>query len=345
MWRAIALGFALVVLTTAAQADATVTLCNSDDQTGAGTNLSSAISVGGRIVFACGSGATILMNCHHEIIANTEIDGGGTVTLQDNPSGPGCASSLGSIHYALFHDKPAQAFSFQLTGLHIVGVKPPPPAPISLLKGQLVSGNLVLTATNSTITGWTSPIGLSQGLAVLDNSTFSDNDGTVVGAPNLSIRNKSVFANNEGVPLEAQGGTVVIADSQFSGNKRGSNLKQCARIDVRNSRFDFELRPRFRRRVSDGLQHPHLQHRLHQQQGTLRRRALYHRRRRSHQPYRCELQVQCSHGGGAISIRAEIYAPVPPDQAVELHGVTFKSNQAQIGGALDLPVSLSRSSR
>ena len=39
--------------------------------------------------------------------------------------------------------------------------------------------------------------------------------------------------------------------------------------------------------------------------------------------------------GGAISIRFEIFAPVPPAQTVELHGVTFKANQAQIAGGLD----------
>ena len=55
MWRAITLGFALALPMTAAHADAIVTLCNSDNQAGVGTNLSSALATGGRVTFACGS--------------------------------------------------------------------------------------------------------------------------------------------------------------------------------------------------------------------------------------------------------------------------------------------------
>ena len=130
MWRVIALGLALAFPTTAAHADAVVTLCNSGNQTGAGTNLVSALATGGRITFACGSSATILMSCQHQIVANTEIDGGGTVTLQDDPS-----ACLIPRTQGLFNHNSAQPFSFQLTSLRIVGVKPPPQTPAGQLEG------------------------------------------------------------------------------------------------------------------------------------------------------------------------------------------------------------------
>ena len=75
------LAFAWLLLAPPARADALVTLCDSDDQAGAGVNLSAAIALGGTITFACPGHPALKITHTHIITRPTTIDGGNTLSL------------------------------------------------------------------------------------------------------------------------------------------------------------------------------------------------------------------------------------------------------------------------
>ena len=320
-----------------ARADATVTLCAADDQAGAGTNLSAALAVGGRVTFACGAAATILMNCHAQIATDTEIDGAGHVTLRVNVGGPGCSSPTGSVHFALFHDPPGKTLALKLTGLNLVGLKAPPKAVTSTLPGQLVFGNLALTITGSTIQSWTSPIFLSTGQAIVDSSTLSNNDGVVLAAPTLVVRHGTIFSNNGGVPLRSTGGTVLIDGGRFTGNRSGSQLNACTSIDIHDSNFDSNTSATTGGALSVGC-NTRISGGMFKKNQARSGGALYiGDGAQSTNLVGVTFEGnQASADGGAVAMRYEIYPPLPPAQTVALHGVTFRSNAAQIAGALEV---------
>jgi hypothetical protein len=78
-------GVALLMLTlgaaSPAAADAVVTACANDTQTGAGTNLAQAMAAGGIIRFNCPPGSVIRVSGRYDLPGSTRIDGGGAVTL------------------------------------------------------------------------------------------------------------------------------------------------------------------------------------------------------------------------------------------------------------------------
>jgi hypothetical protein len=78
-------GVALLVLAlgaaSPAAADAVVTACANDTQTGAGTNLAQAMAAGGIIRFNCPPGSVIRVSGRYDLPGSARIDGGGTVTL------------------------------------------------------------------------------------------------------------------------------------------------------------------------------------------------------------------------------------------------------------------------
>src|SRR6516165_7143840 len=80
--RSLAAAFLLLASASAAQADV-VTLCQSDDQAGSGTNLIQALRSGGQITFACGGPATIAITQPLQLPRSgiVTIDGGGQITL------------------------------------------------------------------------------------------------------------------------------------------------------------------------------------------------------------------------------------------------------------------------
>jgi hypothetical protein len=232
-----------------ARADATVTLCGSDDQGGAGTNLTSALAMGGHIIFKCGGPATILVNCSHWLTIDADIDGGGNVTLQGNARVPGCGApaQTPAWAYAMFADlvilykgipPPQTRPSLHLSRLQIIGAKPKPEGGITaFLGGNVVRGDFDLTLSDVTITNSYAPIQLDRGSVTLERSQISNSDRQAIAAPDITIRDHSHLTGNSGSPLEAHGGKVTIADSDFTGNEQGSELSSCAMIDILNAQF------------------------------------------------------------------------------------------------------------
>jgi hypothetical protein len=336
MVRLILLMLVLLAPLAGARADATVTLCAADDQLGTGTNLATAMTIGGRITFACGGAATILLNCSHEIVADTVIDGAGTVTLQANGIFRICITPPTSADVALFHDAPGRSFAFTLANLRLIGVKAPPGSVLAGVKGQLVTGTLALTLSSATISGFTSPIAVSPGQVTIAGGTISDNDGVVVGAQNLAIGGHAAIAGNQGVPLQSLGGTVTIADSAITANKSGSRLVDCTQIEMRDSRFDGNSDPETGGALTIGCDARIATSSFtnnHARTGG----ALYIGDTAGHTVLTGVTFENngASADGGAIALRFEIFPPIPTAQMIEIHGGIFKGNQAQIAGALE----------
>jgi hypothetical protein len=255
MTRVPAIGALLLLLVASqfARANPTVTLCSSDDQGGPGTNLTQALQIGGHITFSCGGPATILVNCTHWLGADADIDGGGNVTLQGNARIPGCGASVPTPPptpawaYAMFANlvilyqgKPLPQTwpSLHLSRLRIIGAKPKPEGgTTTLLGGNVVRGDFNLTLSDVTIANSYAPIQLARGSVTLERTLISNSDRQAIVAPDITIRDHSHLTSNSGSPLESHGGKVTIADSDFTGNKQGSDLSSCTTIDIRNAQF------------------------------------------------------------------------------------------------------------
>lgn len=337
MRRGLSFGAVLFLLflgSRVAYADATVTLCGSDIQSGAGTNLTSALAIGGHITFSCGGPVTMMVNCSHSLSGNTDIDGGGTVTLQGNPGVPGCGGSASA--YTMFANASPTRRLLRLSRLHIIGARPKPDGGITTLTGGNVArGNLDLTLSEVTIANSYVPILIDQGSVTVDHSELTNSDRQAIVAPEITITNHSRFSGNVGSPLEAHGGKVTIADSDFSGNKQVSDLTQCTTIDIRNSQFtnnlgDFQggaLRTNCNARIasstftgnqakSGGAMHI----------GDLAGHTTL-----------IDVQLNsniASGDGGGIAFAFEVLGPSHPPLTLELHHVTFKGNRASVAGGL-----------
>ena len=162
-----ALAVLLLMCARLAQADSTVNLCGSDIQSGAGTNLASALASGGRITFSCGGASTININCSHTLSANTEIDGGDSVTLRGNPGTPGCGGSASA--YSMFANASPTRLSLRLRNLRIVEAKPKPDGSITtLVGGNVARGNLDLLVSGVTIANSYAPVLLDQGSVAVE---------------------------------------------------------------------------------------------------------------------------------------------------------------------------------
>jgi predicted outer membrane repeat protein len=189
----VALGIGLM-LPGVARADAVVTLCSEDTQGGAGTNLAAALAVGGRITFACGSGAVLLVNSFYRIDQWTEIAGEGKVTLDFR--GPTAGFYGDTTEYS--QHVPASG-SLVLSGLTLTNANA---TATDLGYPSIVSGYLNLTVQSSTFISSHFPVGLVGQSVLVSDSTFSGGDGsalTVAYAPGcqLEIR-RSQFISNSG---------------------------------------------------------------------------------------------------------------------------------------------------
>ncbi|HZT77128.1 MAG TPA: hypothetical protein VFA27_10750 [Vicinamibacterales bacterium] len=326
----------LLVGARSAHADATVTLCVSDTQSGAGTNLTSALAAGGRITFNCGAAATIHVNCRHSLSANTVIDGGGAITLQASPASPGCGGLASA--FTLFENPSPARRSLHLQRLRIVGIKPIPDGGVTTLTGGNVArGNLDVTLADVTITASYQPILLDEGSVVVERSELSNNDRQAIVAPEITVRDHSHLLGNGGSPLESRGGKVTIADSDFTGNKQVSDLTNCTSIDIRNSRFTNNVGAfqggALRTNCSAQIWSSTFAGNQAKSGGALHVGDLAAHTMLADVEFTGN--VATGEGdGGAIAFAFEVLGPSHPPLAVELHHVTFKSNRAGIGGAL-----------
>jgi hypothetical protein len=165
-----------------------VTLCDSDDQVGAGVNLNQALAIRGDIAFNCPANATIRVNSAKLLDYNTRIDGsnnGNPITL------------LNAIPIA------QPGISFMLQTLPIAGL-------------ELVDINF--QGTPNAFSGGV----ISQGVSRVVKASF---DGFYVGLDatrgDMTVINSRFTGNNISVSISLTMTRVRISTSQFLNNSRG----------------------------------------------------------------------------------------------------------------------------
>ena len=168
---------ALLLLPRHVLADAVVNRCTADTEPIAGTaiDLQTAIHRGGHITFNCPAATTITMTMPHSITQNTQIDGGGSITLD----------ARGTV--SMFNMSNAQTV-LSLTGLTLRRGNPQPVnvGPIAL-SGGIVSGRGTVQVVNSTIADTSSAINLIDGQVTVSNSEFSNGQGVAIHAPSIDL--------------------------------------------------------------------------------------------------------------------------------------------------------------
>ena len=193
-----------------------VTLCQSDDQSGPGLNLQSALQGGGTVTFSCGGQATIRITRTHVLTSSTIVDGRGGITLDAE----GRQLTMFKVG--------AHEVGLDLVGLTLVRSRRPQASgggPIDIGAGGSVVASSVYRRLRFTL----------QSVTVRDNESpilvyGADAEGTT-----LVVRN-SEFRNNLGAAVTVTGtasGTVM--QCAFDGNEIGIHVLE--RMTVEQSSF------------------------------------------------------------------------------------------------------------
>ena len=192
-----------------------VTLCNHEAQLSSGPNvmnLNTALAIGGHITFHCPGPSTLLVATTHFIAKDTDIDGDNVVTLDG-----------GNNRFGMFSGA-NDSVAFGLTRLKVVrgGRAPNPSIPGQVTNlgrnlGGVVEGKFraVELQTVSIEHSWFAVL-LTAGTLRVRDSSFANNDGSVLFAGSIDVGEHSRFTANRGSPL--QGRTVVIDRSDFFSN-------------------------------------------------------------------------------------------------------------------------------
>jgi predicted outer membrane repeat protein len=204
--------------TSIARADAVVTLCQTADQAGSGTNLQAALTASpdiatkvNMITFQCPGSATIQVGSPLEIFQATKIDGGNNITL--------LGTNTKSLIVVANPGNPLYLYNLTLRhptaqSLHCINW------PKSGCDGRVVSGQGVTELHNVHVDSTTNPIAVTSGtLAVYDSQFTGNSTAVIVAAPGVTFTTitRSVFQNNSGPPIQAVG-QINITDSRFINN-------------------------------------------------------------------------------------------------------------------------------
>ena len=174
-----------------AQAITVVTLCNSDNQTGAGTNLNTALAAGGLIRFNCPAGSAIHVTSPKEIRSDTIIDGlngNAPITLVHEIPSPG-----DHVFLPIFEIND-RGISLEISDTHLIH-------PDETTLGEAVQGIGSVRLVNVQVEGFYVGVDATLGDLRILNSQFTRN--------NLSI----TYTHNVH--------QVIILNSRFIGNSRG----------------------------------------------------------------------------------------------------------------------------
>ena len=185
--------------------------------------LDAALAGGGSVTFNCGAGlVTIGLTSEKVISADTQIDGGGKVTLD------------GQGQTRIFYVNPGVSFDLSritLTGGNSVGVSDSEDGGaiysddgIVTLIGATVSGNAAeddgggLYSSGGTVTLIDS--------SIINNTADSNGGGIRVSGATVAIVGSTIADNtagNDGGGIRGVGGTLTVTNSRISGNSAGDD--------------------------------------------------------------------------------------------------------------------------
>jgi hypothetical protein len=242
------------VFATFVRADAVVTLCHSDFESGNGLNLIDALlaqpstringTLVNKITFQCPGPATIQIGTPLLISQATAIEGGGVVTL--------LGTTLDPIMISV-QDPGNFLFLSNLTLRNPVEATPTP-CSLSMwaqsgCQGRVITGQGTIELHHVHIDGTRVPIGVTGGtVAVFDSEFTGNSEAVIVAAPNVTsvtISSSSNFHDNPGAPLLIARGNISITDSQFINNFGSVFTGDCNLTTVERSTFKLNQAKNF----------------------------------------------------------------------------------------------------
>jgi Right handed beta helix region len=196
-----------------------VDLCESDDQTGPGTNLQAAIQVAltdrpdTPVTFNCPPGAVIALHRdNYRVIRNLTLDGGNSVTLDAGSRAVHAGSVLSPIFTA------SSATTLTLKDITVVNA---PSIDPSGARSSVIESAGAISLLKATISNSASPI-TTRGGAIIKDTKILNNAGDAITVYGDAWVENSVFTNNQsGLRV---GGTTSLDASQFYGNGVGLSL-------------------------------------------------------------------------------------------------------------------------
>jgi predicted outer membrane repeat protein len=218
--RRLLVACSLIACADVAFADARVTLCAVDTQSGPGVNLATALAEGGRITFGCPAGTTIRVTRAYPLPRPVEIDGERRITL----------------------DAAGATDMFR----HTVGTGSLVLRNITLRRGRampgrpgMITGGMDVTLDRVEMVDTSDAIRLETGRLSVSDSQFFGNRGPVLVAPHLEVK-RSSFAGTVGQLFVSAGGAVTLESVEVAGlaadSDRGSSFTSCT-LEIRNSTF------------------------------------------------------------------------------------------------------------
>jgi len=247
-------GCALAFTSAQALADANVKVCGHDVWPGdPRMDFSEAVSIGGRITFDCSG--VILLTRTHGLTKDTEIDGGGGVTLDgQNQRMFGLGSSVPRLTFRNIRLEHGGTGASGLPGSVVSGE-----GFVSFLGHTSISRSVKplwimsgsATFQGARIAGNSGPVVVvSEGeLEISHNTTFTDNIGQSVGTgPTVRVRiHDTQFFRNGGANF---GGTlagnceVIVTNSWFADNHTGENggaLSTRCKLTIEGTQFERNI--------------------------------------------------------------------------------------------------------
>ncbi len=213
---------ATLLLSGTASADAVVTLCSADNEPVAGMDFRRAMAAGGHITFSCPAGTTIPITMTYAVSVNTQIDGGGTITLD----------ARGTM--SMFMMSNADTV-LTINGLTLRRGIPLPAAIGGVIRpAGIVSGSGAVAINNSTVADSNSAINLTAGQITATNTDFSNGQGIAIHAPNISLTGCKIHGPSVN-PMSSPGGIVTINSSQITAS--GWSTFDSCRLNIISSQF------------------------------------------------------------------------------------------------------------
>jgi predicted outer membrane repeat protein len=222
------LTMSLAFASSAAHADAVVTLCQSDNQSGAGINLRDALLKSdpnkpfNTITFQCVDSATIRITQRHIIQSSTIIDGGDNITLD------------GGGNTSMFEGHDTSMWLY----LNNITLRNAGPAVCRIFCiGSVIEGELNVVIGHTSIESSPNAVAVLDGSLSVHDSQFVGNSGSAIFStvPTTMTIARSVFQNPNSYPIFSTAPVVNITDSWFL-NSRHSTFN-CQHITIDRSTF------------------------------------------------------------------------------------------------------------
>jgi predicted outer membrane repeat protein len=217
-----------MLISSVASADAVVTGCSTDNDPAASVDFSKAMSIGGRVTFACPAGSIIRVTHRHIVNKTTTIEGGGSITLD-----AGGATSVFEIT--------DPALDLRDITIRNAGYRKGLLADPTY--GGVATGQGLVILERVTILDSLAAVNLWDGRVQLIDSRIEGGEDTALSAPNINVVRSRIVGpalaavqgaiQKPGSPATVAGEIIIDHSEIAAGNSRV--LEHCNALLVRGS--------------------------------------------------------------------------------------------------------------